>query len=65
MGDAVVAEEHLPTGLLVGMTIEIATGGSGRRTWEGEEKGDEYADQDDVEAVECEGSHKVMESHVD
>ena len=64
MGDAVVAEEYLPTGLLVGMTVEIATCGSGRRTWEGDEKG-EYADQDDVEAVECEGSHKVMESHID
>ena len=63
MGDAVVAEEQLPTGLLVGMTVELIACGSGGRMWEGGEKGDEDADEDEVEAVECEGSHRVMESY--
>ena len=62
VGDAVVAEEHLLTDLWVGMTVELAAGGSGGRMWEGGEKGDEDADQDEVEAVECQGSHRVMES---
>ena len=63
MGDAVVAGEQLPTGLLVGMTVELIACGSGGRMWEGGEKGDEDADQDEVEAVECEGSHRVMKSY--
>ena len=58
VGDAVVAEEQLPTGLLVGTTVELAAGGSGGRMWEGGEKGDEGDDQDEAEAVECEGSHR-------
>ena len=61
MGDAVVAEEDLPAGLLVGMTVELAAGGSGGRMWEGGDKGDEDAEQGKAEAVECEGSHQVME----
>ena len=62
MGDVVVPEEHLLTGLWVGMTVELAAGGSGGRMWEGGEKGDEDADQDEVEAVECQVSHRVVES---
>ena len=56
MGDAVVANEYLVTGLLVGMTVEVAAGGSGGGKWDG--GGEKEADQDEAEAVECEESHR-------
>ena len=62
MGDAVGAQQHLPTGLLIGMTVELVAVGSSARMWVGGEKAYEDADQDEVEAVECEGSHRVAAS---
>ena len=62
MGDAVVADEHVPTGLLVGMTVELIADSSGGRMWDGGEKGDEDANQNEVKAMEYGRSHTVMEN---